>query len=377
MTDKQTKRREYRKYDDKISALREAEASDEFQKIIEETRQVRQRSPHAALAHTISLPDFSRALSHRSGGGVMVRARSPGSSSSPYHRSNSGSPVRSPSPKVVTLSHRETFKLPQGSGNTLQIPNLRQRSNSDSKISYRQEVVCLNPEVVSVSPEVMMVPVFDNHINTNTYTSPQADPPPARVRVIQRSPSSSRRNTVAGNIQPPDCPYNRKASLPVGYQFCPEIIVSHHDTNPGVSQSQLFEGHSLGAYFNPDTPESDHSSVSGDLFKDVLEEQAQAQLTEILDSSIYDSAAMNDILENLHINSASPQTEDQSSNLTTLTTQPSFYFQSEDLSHSQEFLMSHPVPGQVISQEFAVNNALAVEEAQDGSQNWEIPRYSK
>ena len=114
MTDKQTKRREYRKYDDKISALREAEASDEFQKIIEETRQVRQRSgdrsPHAALAHTISLPDFSRALSHRSGGGVMVRARSPGSSSSPYHRSNSGSPVRSPSPKVVTLSHRETFK---------------------------------------------------------------------------------------------------------------------------------------------------------------------------------------------------------------------------------------------------------------------------
>ena len=100
-------------------------------------------------------------------------------------------------------------------------------------------------------------------------------------------------------------------------------------------------------------------------------------LTEILDSSIYDSAAMNDILENLHINSASPQTEDQSSNLTTLTTQPSFYFQSEDLSHSQEFLMSHPVSGQVISQEFAVNNALAVEEAQDGSQNWEIPRYSK
>ena len=106
----------------------------------------------------------------------------------------------------------------------------------------------MNPEVVCVSPEVMMVPVFDNHINTNTYTSPQADPPPARVRVIQRSPSSSRRNTVAGNIQPLDCPYNRKASLPVGYQFCPEIIVSHHDTNPGVSQSQLFEGHKKGSF---------------------------------------------------------------------------------------------------------------------------------
>ena len=104
-------RREYRKYDDKISALREAEASDEAQRVIEETRQVRQRAEdrHVSLVHTISLPDFSRALQHQSGGGVMVRARSPGPAS-PYHRSPSSSPVRSPSPKVVTLSHRDTYK---------------------------------------------------------------------------------------------------------------------------------------------------------------------------------------------------------------------------------------------------------------------------
>ena len=108
-------KREYRKYEDKIRVLREAAACDETDKVLEEARQVTQRptasslAPGERLLPSLSLPDFNRALSHHSGGGVMVRPRSPGGPT-PYSRSTSSSPVRSPSPRVVTLRHRDPFR---------------------------------------------------------------------------------------------------------------------------------------------------------------------------------------------------------------------------------------------------------------------------
>ena len=106
----QSSKREYRKYEDKIRVLREAAACDETQQVLEEARQVTQSlAPASRLHPSISLPDFNRALTHHSGGGVMVRPRSPGAQS-PYSRSTSTSPVRSPSPKVVTLRHRDPFR---------------------------------------------------------------------------------------------------------------------------------------------------------------------------------------------------------------------------------------------------------------------------
>ena len=109
-------KREYRKYEDKIRVLREAAACDEADKVLEEARQVTQRptttslAPGPRLQPSLSLPDVTRALTHHSGGGVMVRPRSPGGPPSPYSRSTSSSPVRSPSPKVVTLRHRDPYR---------------------------------------------------------------------------------------------------------------------------------------------------------------------------------------------------------------------------------------------------------------------------
>ena len=107
-------KRDYWKYEDKIRVLREAAACDETEQVLEEARQVTQRpatslAPAPRLQPSISLSHFSRALNHHSGGGVMVRPRSPGASS-PYSRSTSTSPVRSPSPSVVPLRHRDTFR---------------------------------------------------------------------------------------------------------------------------------------------------------------------------------------------------------------------------------------------------------------------------
>ena len=114
---RQSSKREYRKYEDKIRVLREAAACDETARVLEEARQVTQRptaasslAPGPRLHPSLSLPDFKRALTHHSGGGVMVRPRSPGGPPSPYSRSTSSSPVRSPSPKVVTLRHRDPFR---------------------------------------------------------------------------------------------------------------------------------------------------------------------------------------------------------------------------------------------------------------------------
>ena len=83
--------------------------------------------------------------------------------------------------------------------------------------------------------EEVVVPVYDNIINVTTYTSPQHEPPP-RLTVIQRSPSPSRRNSVAGNLHPltdSDLETYRdqekKLSVPIGCQLCPEIIISDHD----------------------------------------------------------------------------------------------------------------------------------------------------
>lgn len=177
-----------------------------------------------------------------------------------------------------------------------------------------------------------MVPVLDQ-INTSTYTSPQADLPPQRVPVIQRSPSINRRNTVGYSLQPPDFTVlqlgERKTSLPA-------IIVSDHDTGHGV------EEHIPVRTFNPDTPESDNSSSAGDLFQDVLQEQVHTELTEL---TTLDPEALDKILENFHLNS--PQSENQSSNLITLTSHPPYYFaggfvMSEE---AQQFAVNIPLPG--------------------------------
>ena len=238
-----------------------------------------------------------------------------------------------------------SLRLPGGTGNTLQIPNSRQRSKSDSNVSYTES--CCTPEVVMVE----VVGVLDTNINTNTYTSPQEDPtPPTRVRVIQRSPSPSRRKTVAGNIlsacdlEPGQARYDqKKMSLPVGYQLCPEIIISDHDTTTIDKSGSL-----RTAYFNPDTPESDQSSQSGDLFQEVL-----GELDTPLDGMM-DPGSVNAFFENLNINSN--QTENQSSNLTTLTSPLCFNFEAttRDLTNQGEFSTSptcHP-------DEFVVNNPV-------------------
>jgi len=347
-------KREYRKYEDKIRVLREAAACDETQQVLEEARQVTQRptttslAPGPRLQPSISLPDFNRALTHHSGGGVMVRPRSPGASS-PYSRSTSTSPVRSPSPKVVTLRHRDPFRLPGGSGNMLQIPNSRQRSKSDSNVSYAES--SCTPEVVVLG----VVGVLDTNINTKTYTSPQENLiPPTRIRVIQRSPSPSRRNTVAGNILSPSdfdpdlARYEqKKRSLPVGYQLCPEIIISDHDT----ATTSRSETHRT-AYCNPDTPESDQSSQSGDLFQEVL-----GELDTPLDGMM-DPGSVNAFFENLKINSN--QTENQSSNLTTLTSPPCFNFEApSDLTKQGECSISPTFH----CNEFVVNNPVSIEQS--------------
>ena len=239
-----------------------------------------------------------------------------------------------------------SLRLPGGGGNSLQIPaSSRQRSKSDSNVSYTAEVVML-----------------ETKINTKTYTSPQPQedltlPLPPRVRVIQRSPSPSRRNTVAGNIlslsdfqqaaqqatQQATTYQQKKMSLPTGYLLCPEIVISDHDTR-GVEETHR----PAPAYFNPDTPESDQSSQSGDLFQEVL-----GELDTPLDGMM-DPGSVNAFFENLNINSN--QTENQSSNLTTLTSPPSFNFEaSRDLTNQGEFSMS-PTYHPSISPEFVVNN---------------------
>ena len=243
-----------------------------------------------------------------------------------------------------------SLRLPGGSGNTLQIPNSRQRSKSDSNVCYTEPESCFTPEVMVVE----VVGMLDTNINTATYTSPQEDlpPPPTRVRVIQRSPSPSRRNTVPGNIlsfsdfEPDNAREQKKRSLPVGLgnQPCPEIIISDHDT-------RLAMGTPRAAYFNPDTPESDQSSQSGDLFQEVLEE-LDTPLVRMMDPG-----SVNAFFENLNINSN--QTENQSSNLTTLTSPHCFHYEAaHDLTNQGGFSLSPACQ----TDEFVVNNPVTTEQ---------------
>ena len=213
---------------------------------------------------------------------------------------------------------------------------------------------------MSYRPEVV---VLDTEINTTTYTSPQAQedltlPASPLLRVIPRSPSPGRRNTVAGNLlslsdfQPPGRHHQKKLSLPTGYQLCPEIIISDHDTTE-VEETQH---RPAPAYFNPDTPESDQSSQSGDLFQEVLSE-----LDTPLDGMM-DPGSVNAFFENLNINSN--QTENQSSNLTTLTSPQSFHFEaSRDLTNQGEFSMSPAYHSSISPDEFVVNNPVSPEES--------------
>lgn len=337
--------REYRNYDAKIKALREAAASDETERVLRETRQLTLRSEDQRLVHTISLPDFSMHHGGGGGGGVIMRARSPGPPS-PYSRSPSLSPVRSPSPRVVMLPHREGFRPPGGSGNTLQIPagNNRQRSASDSNISYTQETVPIRTQEMGLRCDI---------INTSTYTSPQSDPPVGqgqRVRVIIRSPSLSRRKTVPVNYPSPLASdlaqtQERKTSLPVGSQPNPEIIVYEPEQQAG------------------------HSNLSSDL----QEQNLHAQLGELIRSG-----SMDGIFENLHINSHN--NENESSNLSPNPNQGYNFQTSCDLSNNGVYLMppsSDPLLP-VLSPEFVVNNPPSMEE--EGSTEWdadEILRHLK
>ena len=195
------------------------------------------------------------------------------------------------------------------------------------------------------SPGVVMV---DTTINTSTYTSPQEDltiPHPPQVRVIQRGLSPSRRNTVAGNIVSlgdfeQARHQQKKMSLPT-------VIISDHDT----TQVEETNHRPVPAYFNPDTPESDQSSQSGDLFQEVLSE-----LDNPLEGMM-DPGSVNAFFENLNINSNN--NENQSSNLTTLTSPPSFTFEaSRDLTNQGEFSLSPAHHPSVSPDEFAVNNPV-------------------
>ena len=200
-----------------------------------------------------------------------------------------------------------------------------QKSHSDSNSSY----------ITLPSPEVVRVPLVDQ-INTSTYTSPQTDLLPQRVPVIQRSPSINRRNTVGYSLQPPDFTVfqlgERKTSLPA-------IIVSDHDTGQGVVE------HIPVTTFNPDTPESDNSSAAGELFQDVLQEEVNTVLTDI------DPEALENILENIQLNS--PQPEDQTPHLTTLTSHPPYYFPGGFVSPAQPqgFSVNVPMPGEEETQD--------------------------
>merc|ERR1719309_1457795 len=112
MNDRRSTQQQYNRYGGLIRKLKDAEANDKTREELRDFILFRQRSQFTA---------------------------------SPYQRSPSTSPARSPSPKRVSLSPRDP-RDKQARGprrTTLEIPNTRQRSHSDPNVSDRPPVAMI------------------------------------------------------------------------------------------------------------------------------------------------------------------------------------------------------------------------------------------